>query len=57
MIQWAIVFLVLAVMAGILGFVWVPGVVATVAKLSFGILLMLCLAFFIAGLFLGGRTS
>ncbi len=57
MIQWAIVFLVLAVVAGILGFVWVTGVVASVAKLIFAILLMLCLAFFIAGLFLGGRSS
>ncbi len=57
MIRWALVCLVLAIIAGILGFVWVAGVVASIAKLIFGIFLMICLALFIAGLFLGGRTS
>ena len=56
MMVWALVFLALAVVSGILSFVLVTGAAAAIAKLVFGLLLMLCIAVFIAGLYLGGRT-
>ncbi len=47
---------VLAVIAGLLGFYVVLGAAAAVAKLLFALLLVLCLALFIAAVFIGGRV-
>ena len=57
MVRWALVCLVLALIAGLMGIFVVAGALASIAKLLFGLLLMLCIALFVTGLFLGGRSS
>lgn len=56
MVRWALVCLVLAFIAGLMGIFVVAGALASIAKLLFGLLLMLCIALFVTGLFLGDRS-
>lgn len=49
MLSWAITFLVVALIAGILGFGFVAGTAATIAKVLFFIFLVLFLVSFIQG--------
>ncbi|MEX2160489.1 MAG: DUF1328 domain-containing protein [Anaerolineales bacterium] len=52
MLSWALTFLIVAIIAGILGFGVIAGAAAGIAKLLFGIFLIL----FIVSLLLGRRT-
>jgi len=53
MLSYAITFLIIALIAGVLGFGVIAGTAATIAKVLFLIFLVL----FIASLFRGGRSS
>ena len=52
MLSYAVLFLVIAVIAGVLGFGVVAGTAAVIAKICFGIFLLL----FLVAFFTGGRT-
>jgi len=51
MLSWALTFLVLALVAGVLGFGVIAGTAASIAKILFGVFLIL----FIIGLIVGRR--
>jgi len=53
MLSWALTFLVIALIAGVLGFGVVAGTAATIAKVLFFVFLVL----FVIGLFMGRRGS
>lgn len=55
MLKWAVVFLIIAVVAGIFGFTGVEAASATIAKVLFGIFLVLFLGALALGLFLGSK--
>jgi uncharacterized membrane protein YtjA (UPF0391 family) len=58
MLKWAAVFLLIAIVAGIFGFTGVEEASATIAKVLFGIFLMLFLGAVFIGLVIGrGLTS
>ena len=46
MLSWAFTFLIIALIAALLGFTGIAGAAAAIAKVSFGVLLLICLAFF-----------
>lgn len=50
MIKWAIIFLVIALIAAVFGFTGVAVAAAGIAKFLFGLFLLLCLIFFILGI-------
>lgn len=47
MIKWAIIFLVVALIAALFGFTGIAVAAAGIAKFLFGLFLLLCLVFFI----------
>jgi uncharacterized membrane protein YtjA (UPF0391 family) len=47
MLKWAVIFLVIALIAGALGFSGVAGTAAAMAKILFGIFLVICAIFFV----------
>jgi len=53
MLSWALTFLVIALIAGVLGFGVVAGTAASIAKILFFVFLVL----FVIGLFMGRRGS
>jgi len=53
MLSWALTFLVIALIAGVLGFGVVAGTAASIAKVLFFVFLVL----FVIGLFMGRRGS
>jgi len=53
MLSWALTFLVIALIAGVLGFGVIAGTAASVAKVLFFVFLVL----FVIGLFMGRRGS
>jgi uncharacterized membrane protein YtjA (UPF0391 family) len=53
MLKWAAVFLLIAIVAGIFGFTGVEEASATIAKVLFGIFLVLFLGAVFVGLFIG----
>jgi uncharacterized membrane protein YtjA (UPF0391 family) len=55
MLKWAVVFLIIAIVAGIFGFSGVEQASATIAKVLFGIFLVLFLGAVALGLFLGSK--
>lgn len=58
MLKWAVVFLLIAIVAGIFGFTGVEEASATIAKVLFGIFLVLFLGAVFIGLAIGrGLTS
>jgi uncharacterized membrane protein YtjA (UPF0391 family) len=58
MLKWAAVFLLIAIVAGVFGFTGVEEASATIAKVLFGIFLVLFLGAVFIGLFIGrGLTS
>jgi uncharacterized membrane protein YtjA (UPF0391 family) len=57
MLKWAVVFLIIALIAGILGFTDVEAVSADIAKILFGIFLVLFLGAVIIGLAIGNRLT
>ncbi len=52
MLKWAFIFLVISLVAGLLGFTGVAGVAVGIAKILFGIFLVLFLIFIIAAVFI-----
>ncbi len=58
MLKWAAIFLLIAIVAGIFGFTGVEEASATIAKVLFGIFMVLFLGAVIVGLAIGrGLTS
>lgn len=55
MLSWAFTFLIIAIIAALLGFTGIAGTAAAVAKLLFGIFLVMCLVFFALALFAGKK--
>ena len=55
MLRWAVVFLVIAIIAGIFGFTDVAAAATTIAKWLFGIFLVLFLGALIIGLAIGSK--
>lgn len=53
MLKWAVVFLIIAIVAGIFGFTDVEAASATIAQWLFGIFLVLFLVALIIGLMIG----
>jgi uncharacterized membrane protein YtjA (UPF0391 family) len=53
MLKWAAIFLLIAIVAGIFGFTGVEEASATIAKVLFGIFLVLFLGAVFIGLFIG----
>ncbi len=55
MLKWAVIFLIIAIVAGIFGFTGVEQASATVAQWLFGIFLVLFLGALVIGLAIGSR--
>jgi uncharacterized membrane protein YtjA (UPF0391 family) len=55
MLKWAVVFLIIAIVAGIFGFTGIEQASATVAKVLFGVFLVLFLGALALGLFIGSK--
>lgn len=55
MLKWAVVFLIIAIVAGIFGFTGVEQASASIAKVLFGIFLVLFIGALALGLFLGSK--
>jgi len=55
MLRWAVVFLLIAIVAGIFGFTGVAEASATIAKILFGIFLVLFIGAEAIGLAIGSR--
>jgi uncharacterized membrane protein YtjA (UPF0391 family) len=53
MLKWAAIFLLIAIVAGVFGFTGVEEASATIAKVLFGIFLVLFLGAVFIGLFIG----
>lgn len=49
MIKWAVIFLIIALVAAVFGFTGVAVAAAGIAKFLFGLFLLLCLIFFVLG--------
>jgi uncharacterized membrane protein YtjA (UPF0391 family) len=57
MLRWAVIFLVIAIIAAVLGFGAIAGTAAAIAKFLFWIFLVVCVVLFIAGLVAGRKIS
>jgi uncharacterized membrane protein YtjA (UPF0391 family) len=57
MLKWAVVFLIIAIIAGLLGFSDVEAVSATIAKWLFGIFLVLFIGAVVIGLVIGKKLT
>lgn len=57
MLSWALIFLIIAVIAGIFGFTDVEAASATIAKWLFGIFIVLFLGALIIGLTIGAKLT
>jgi len=55
MLKWAVVFLIIAIVAGIFGFTGVEQASTTIAQWLFGIFLVLFLGALVIGLAIGGK--
>jgi uncharacterized membrane protein YtjA (UPF0391 family) len=55
MLKWALVFLVIAIIAGVFGFTDVEAASATIAKWLFGIFLVLFIGALVIGLAIGSK--
>jgi len=55
MLRWAVVFLIIAIIAGLFGFTGVEQASASIAKILFGIFLVLFLGSVVIGLWLGHK--
>ena len=55
MLRWAVVFLIIAIIAGIFGFTGVAEASASIAKILFGIFLVLFIGAVVIGLAIGSR--
>jgi len=57
MLRWAFTFLVIALVAGLLGFTGIAGASALIAKVLFSIFLVVCLVMFGLVLFAGSKLG
>jgi uncharacterized membrane protein YtjA (UPF0391 family) len=57
MLKWAVIFLVIALVAALFGFTDIAAASAGIAKILFGIFLVLFIGAVIIGLFLGKRLT
>jgi uncharacterized membrane protein YtjA (UPF0391 family) len=57
MLKWAVVFLLIAIVAGIFGFTGVEEASASIAKILFGIFMVLFLGAVIIGLAIGTKLT
>ena len=57
MLRWALIFLVIALVAGLLGFTGIAGASMAIAKTLFYIFRVIFLVLLLAGLFVGGRVA
>ena len=57
MLRWALMFLVIGLIAGILGFTNVAGASIEIAKVLFFIFLLIFLVLLVAGLFVANKAS
>ena len=55
MLKWAVIFLIIAIVAGIFGFTGVEQASATIAQWLFGIFLLLFLGALVIGLAIGAK--
>ncbi|MGB7258795.1 MAG: DUF1328 domain-containing protein [Pseudolabrys sp.] len=55
MLKWAVVFLIIAIVAGIFGFTGVEEASASIAKILFGIFLVLFVGALVIGIALGSK--
>ena len=55
MLKWAVIFLIIAIVAGLFGFTGVEQVSATIAQWLFGIFLVLFLGALVIGLAVGSK--
>jgi uncharacterized membrane protein YtjA (UPF0391 family) len=55
MLKWAVVFLIIAIVAGIFGFTGIEAASASIAKVLFGIFLVLFVGALAIGLFIGSK--
>jgi uncharacterized membrane protein YtjA (UPF0391 family) len=53
MLKWAIIFLVISLVAGALGFTGVAAGASRIAKILFGVFLAICLVFLVMALLIG----
>ena len=57
MLKWALIFLLIAIVAGLFGFADVEATAATIAQWLFGIFLVLFLGVLIIGLAIGAKLT
>lgn len=57
MLKWAVIFLIIAIVAGIFGFTGVSEASASIAKVLFGIFLVLFIGAVVIGIFLGSKLT
>lgn len=57
MLRWALIFLVIGLIAGVLGFTSVAGASIAIAKILFFIFMLIFLVLLIAGLTVAGKVS
>jgi uncharacterized membrane protein YtjA (UPF0391 family) len=57
MIKWALIFLVIALVAALFGFTGIAVAAAGIAKFLFGLFLLLCIVFFILGAVAAKKVS
>ena len=57
MLKWAVIFLIIAIIAGILGFTGIAEASATIARVLFGIFLFLFIGAIAIGLFIGSKIT
>ena len=56
MLRWAVIFLLIAIVAALFGFTGIAAGAAAIAKFLFGLFLLLCLIFFILAMSAGRRV-
>jgi uncharacterized membrane protein YtjA (UPF0391 family) len=57
MLKWAVIFLIIAIIAGIFGFTGIAEASATIAQVLFGIFLFLFIGAIAIGLFIGSKIT
>lgn len=57
MLKWALIFFLVSMVAGVLGFTGIAAGSAAIAKLLFGVFLGLCVIFLVAGILLARRMD
>jgi len=56
MLRWAVIFLIIALVAALFGFTGIAAAAAGVAKFPFSLFLVICLIFFIVGISIGKKV-